>query len=56
MSELELPTHSLPAFGATLYRDADLVNGFAQLHRLLESPATALQQQTAFDGYSIAAQ
>lgn len=46
LDELELSTTSLPAFGATLYRDADLVNGFAQLHRLLESPATALQQQT----------
>jgi transcriptional regulator GlxA family with amidase domain len=46
LDELELSTSNLPAFGATLYRDADLVNGFAQLHRLLESPATALQQQT----------
>jgi AraC-like DNA-binding protein len=46
LAELELPTHHLPAFGATLYRDQDLVNGFCQLHRLLESPATALQQQT----------
>jgi AraC-like DNA-binding protein len=48
LAELELPTHNLPAFGATLYRDPDLVNGFCQLHRLLESPATALQQQTAW--------
>ncbi|MNI46651.1 Arabinose operon regulatory protein [compost metagenome] len=48
LSELELPTHSLPAFGATLYRDPDLVTGFCQLHRLLESPTTALQQQTAW--------
>ncbi|CAN7190082.1 AraC family transcriptional regulator [Pseudomonas sp. PSB11] len=48
LAELELPTHNLPAFGATLYRDQDLVNGFCQLHRLLESPATALQQQTAW--------
>ena len=46
LAELELPTRHLPAFGATLYRDQDLVNGFCQLHRLLESPATALQQQT----------
>jgi transcriptional regulator GlxA family with amidase domain len=38
----------MPAFGATLYRDPDLVNGFCQLHRLLESPATALQQQTVW--------
>ena len=44
--ELELPSSSLPAFGATLYRDPDLVSGFSCLHRLLESPATALQQQT----------
>lgn len=48
LAELELPTQHLPAFGATLYRDQDLVNGFCQLHRLLESPATALQQQTAW--------
>ncbi|EJM71779.1 AraC family transcriptional regulator [Pseudomonas sp. GM55] len=48
LAELELPTHNPPAFGATLYRDQDLVNGFCQLHRLLESPATALQQQTAW--------
>ncbi|WP_339450532.1 AraC family transcriptional regulator [Pseudomonas sp. EA_5y_Pfl2_R50] len=48
LDELELSTTSLPAFGATLYRDADLVSGFAQLHRLLESPATALQQQTVW--------
>jgi AraC-like DNA-binding protein len=48
LAELELPAHHLPAFGATLYRDQDLVNGFCQLHRLLESPATALQQQTVW--------
>jgi AraC-like DNA-binding protein len=48
LAELELPTHHLPAFGATLYCDQDLVNGFCQLHRLLESPATALQQQTVW--------
>ena len=48
LAELELPTHHLPTFGATLYRDQDLVNGFCQLHRLLESPATALQQQTVW--------
>ena len=29
LDELELSTTNLPAFGATLYRDADLVNGFA---------------------------
>ncbi|MGE8065392.1 AraC family ligand binding domain-containing protein [Pseudomonas sp. NPDC089569] len=48
LAELELPTHNLPAFGATLYRDPDLVNGFCQLHRLLETPSTALQQQTVW--------
>jgi AraC-like DNA-binding protein len=48
LDELELPTRHLPAFGATLYRDQDLVNGFCQLHHLLESPSTALQQQTAW--------
>jgi AraC-like DNA-binding protein len=48
LAELELPANSLPAFSATLYRDPDLVSGFCQLHRLLESPATALQQQTAW--------
>ncbi|MGF6089162.1 AraC family ligand binding domain-containing protein [Pseudomonas sp. 18173] len=48
LAELDLPTHNPPAFGATLYRDQDLVSGFCQLHRLLESPATALQQQTAW--------
>ena len=46
LAELELPAHNLPAFGATLYRDPDLVSGFSYLHRLLESPASALQQQT----------
>jgi len=48
LGELELPASRLPAFGATLYRDVDLVSGFCQLHRLLESPATALQQQTVW--------
>jgi len=48
LTELELPAHHLPTFGATLYRDPDLVNGFCQLHRLLESPASALQQQTVW--------
>ncbi|WP_323150996.1 AraC family transcriptional regulator [Pseudomonas glycinae] len=48
LNELELPTEPMPAFAATLYRDPDLVNGFCQLHRLLESPATALQQQTVW--------
>jgi AraC-like DNA-binding protein len=48
LAELELPTDALPAFGATLYRDPDLVKGFCQLHRLLESPSTALQQQTVW--------
>ncbi|CAI8860324.1 AraC family transcriptional regulator [Pseudomonas sp. IT-347P] len=48
LDELELSTTNLPAFGATLYRDPDLVNGFARLHRLLESPAAALQQQTVW--------
>ncbi|VVN85337.1 AraC family transcriptional regulator [Pseudomonas fluorescens] len=48
LAELELPANSLPAFGATLYRDPDLVDGFCQLHRLLESPASALQQQTVW--------
>ena len=46
LAELELPADNLPAFGATLYRDPDLVSGFSYLHRLLESPASALQQQT----------
>jgi AraC-like DNA-binding protein len=46
LAELELPTNNLPTFGATLYRDPDLVKGFCQLHRLLENPSTALQQQT----------
>ncbi|MBC2654290.1 AraC family transcriptional regulator [Pseudomonas sp. MSSRFD41] len=46
LDELELPSGTLPAFGATLYRDPDLVTGFSHLHHLLESPATALQQQT----------
>ncbi|WP_397450470.1 AraC family ligand binding domain-containing protein [Pseudomonas sp. NA-150] len=48
LTELDLPVRGLPSFGATLYRDPDLVAGFSQLHRLLESPATALQQQTAW--------
>lgn len=48
LDELELPSGDLPAFGATLYRDPDLVHGFCQLHQLLESPASALQQQTVW--------
>lgn len=48
LAELELPAAHLPTFGATLYRDPDLVSGFCQLHRLLESPASALQQQTVW--------
>lgn len=48
LGELELPNRDLPAFCGTLCRDPDLVTGFAQLHRLLESPASALQQQTAW--------
>nr|WP_315445157.1 AraC family transcriptional regulator [uncultured Pseudomonas sp.] len=48
LDELELPSAPMPAFGETLYRDPDLVNGFCQLHRLLENPATALQQQTVW--------
>ncbi|MDF9775706.1 AraC family transcriptional regulator [Pseudomonas baetica] len=48
LAELELPTHNPPTFSATLYRDRDLVNGFCQLHRLLECPTTALQQQTVW--------
>jgi hypothetical protein len=53
LAELELPANNLPAFGATLYRDPDLVSGFCQLHRLLESPATALQQQTVWRAFCI---
>ena len=48
LEELELPTDTLPAFGATVYRDPDLGKGFCQLHCLLESPAPALQQQTVW--------
>ncbi|RJG10020.1 AraC family transcriptional regulator [Pseudomonas cavernicola] len=48
LTELELPAADLPAFVGSVHRDADLVATFSGLHRLLESGASALQQQTAW--------
>jgi AraC-like DNA-binding protein len=48
LDELELPIAGLPALRGSVHRDADLVDGFLCLHRLLESPSSALEQQTAW--------
>ncbi|MBT8767549.1 AraC family transcriptional regulator [Metapseudomonas boanensis] len=48
MDELELPQGGMPTFSSSVYRDADLVQTFLALHRLVEGEASALQQQTAW--------
>ena len=48
LEELGLPNTHLPTFNETLLHDPDLFNGLCQLHQLLEGPASALHQQTAW--------
>ena len=48
MDELELPQAGMPTFSRSVYQDADLVQTFLALHRLVEGEASALQQQTAW--------
>ncbi|MNF78901.1 Arabinose operon regulatory protein [compost metagenome] len=48
LAELELGTPGLPGFADSVLHDPLLGQTFAELHRLLESPASALQQQVAW--------
>ena len=48
LDELGLAQRGLPAFAASVLQDVQLHQAFGQLHRLLDSDASALQQQTAW--------
>jgi len=48
LEELQLSRGSLPGFADSVLHDPSLSRTFAELHRLLESQASALQQQTAW--------
>ena len=48
LTELELGSAGLPSFAASVLQDGLLAQAFIQLHRLLDSAASALQQQTAW--------
>ncbi|WP_137971417.1 AraC family transcriptional regulator [Pseudomonas sp. F(2018)] len=48
LEELGLAGGGMPSFGVSVLRDLDLHQAFGQLHRLLDSDADALQQQTAW--------
>jgi AraC-like DNA-binding protein len=48
LAELDMPEARLPLFPDSVHLDPPLVARFAALHRLLESGASALQQQTAW--------
>lgn len=48
LAELELGATGLPSFAASVLQDGLLAQAFSQLHRLLDSDASALQQQTAW--------
>lgn len=48
LEELGLAQRGLPSFSASVLQDVPLHQAFAQLHRLLDSDASALQQQTAW--------
>lgn len=48
MAELELDSGGLPSFADSVLHDPQLHRMFAGLHRLLDSRASALQQQTAW--------
>lgn len=48
LDELGLERSGAPSFAMSVLQDADLHQAFGLLHRLLESDASALQQQTAW--------
>lgn len=48
LAELELGQQGMPSFASSVLHDPQLHRLFAELHRLLDSAATALQQQTAW--------
>ncbi len=48
LEELGLGRSGAPSFAMSVLQDVDLHQAFGQLHRLLESDASALQQQTAW--------
>jgi AraC-like DNA-binding protein len=48
LAELELATGGLPSFADSVLHDPQLHRMFAELHRLLDSRASALQQQSAW--------
>ena len=48
LDELGLAGGGMPSFGVSVLQDVDLHQAFGHLHRLLDSDAEALQQQTAW--------
>ena len=48
LEELGLAGGGMPSFGVSVLQDLDLHQAFGHLHRLLDSDADALQQQTAW--------
>ncbi|QCI12001.1 AraC family transcriptional regulator [Pseudomonas putida] len=48
LDELELGRHGMPHFKASVIHDPALAGAFSHLHRLSESAASALEQQTAW--------
>jgi AraC-like DNA-binding protein len=48
LDELGLAQRGLPSFAASVLQDEQLHQAFGQLHRLLDSDASVLQQQTAW--------
>ncbi|OLU32373.1 AraC family transcriptional regulator [Pseudomonas sp. PA27(2017)] len=48
LDELGLAHRGLPSFAASVLQDVELHRAFGQLHRLLDSDASVLQQQTAW--------
>ncbi|MEK1904656.1 MAG: AraC family transcriptional regulator [Pseudomonas sp.] len=48
LDELGLASGGMPSFAASVLQDPELHRCFAALHRLLDGPASALQQQTAW--------
>ncbi|MCY1269316.1 Arabinose operon regulatory protein [compost metagenome] len=48
LDELQLAPRGLPSFASSVLQDAELSRMFVGLHRLLESGASALQQQTCW--------
>ena len=48
LEELGLAAGGMPSFGVSVLQDVELHQAFGHLHRLLDSDASALQQQTAW--------